>query len=59
MNSVAMNDYQRTSQHESILKVKTCEAEIQLDKWQNAYNIIGFYLLVLHYCISSDLTKEY
>lgn len=59
MNSVAMNDYQHTSQHKSISKVKTCEAEIKLDKWQNAYNIIGLYLLVLHYCTSIDLTKAY
>lgn len=58
-NSVAMNDCQHTSQHKSIWKMKTHETKIQSGKWQNAYKIIGPYLLVLHYCISTDLTKAY
>lgn len=59
MNSVATNHCQRISQHASIGKVKTCEAEIQSSKWENAYRIVGLYLLVLHYCISTDLTEAY
>lgn len=39
--------------------MKTCEAEIQSGKWENAYKIIGLYFVVLHHCISTDLTKAY
>lgn len=44
---------------QNIWKVKTCEAEIQSGKWKNDYKIIQLHLLVLYYCISTDLTKVY